>query len=211
MIQSSATDRDSISNGQTASLVLAVSMLLVLTALSVAQTFGDAPARTVVAMANPEELQAAAPREETPLVPPTRLTFPVRGLDPAGLRDTFDQGRGKRRHQALDIMAPRGTPVVAVDDGRVARVTRSILGGLSVYQYDVAENRVYFYAHLDRYAKGLEAGAFLKRGDLVGFVGSTGNAPEHAPHLHFTMFELGADKRWWKGRPVNPYPLLKPE
>ena len=162
-------------------------------------------------MASEAELAAAVP---TPVPSHSaRLAFPVQGLDPARLRDNFEEGRagGRRRHEALDIMAPRGTPVVAVDDGRVAKVTRSILGGLSVYQYDLLENRVYFYAHLDGYARGLEAGSFLKRGDLVGFVGSTGNAPENAPHLHFTMFELGSDKRWWKGRASNPYPLLKSE
>lgn len=211
MTRSSVTDPVSISTGKAAGLVLAVSTLVVLTALAVAQTFREVPAPILLAMATAPELEGAAQREESPRAAPTRLTFPVRGLDPELLRDTFDQGRGNRRHQALDIMAPRGTPVVAVDDGRVARVSRSILGGLSVYQYDVLENRVYFYAHLDRYAKGLEAGMFLKRGDVLGFVGSTGNAPEGAPHLHFTMYELGPDKRWWKGRAVNPYPLLKPE
>lgn len=208
MIQSSATDRDSISNGQTASLVLAVSMLLVLTALSVAQTFGDAPARTVVAMANPEELQAAAPREETPLVPPTRLTFPVRGLDPAGLRDTFDQGRGKRRHQALDIMAPRGTRVLSVDAGKVWKIRSNNLGGLTVYAIDASERFVYYYAHLDRYAEGLAEGQTVQPGDMIGYVGTTGNAPPNAPHLHFQLLLYRGNGRWWDGEPLNPRQYL---
>ncbi|MEO5692943.1 MAG: M23 family metallopeptidase [Usitatibacter sp.] len=207
MTQSSVTSPDSISSNQTAGLVLAISTLLVVTALAVAQTFREPLVPTVLAMASEEDIRERA----ASLEPGGKLAFPVLGLDPAKLRDNFDEGRGKRRHEALDIMAPRGTPVVAVDDGRVARVTRSILGGLSVYQYDVLQNRVYFYAHLDGYAKGLEEGMFLKRGAVLGYVGSTGNAPKHAPHLHFTIFELGADKRWWKGRAANPYPLLKPE
>lgn len=209
MIPSSVTSTspDAISSNQTAGLVLAVSTLVVVTALAVAQAFREPLVPMVVAMASPEEIRERA----APLERGEKLAFPVQGFDPAKLRDTFNEVRGKRRHEALDIMAPRGTPVVAVADGRVARVARSILGGLSVYQYDALQNRVYFYAHLDGYAKGLEEGGFLKRGNVLGYVGSTGNAPGHAPHLHFTMFELGADKRWWKGRAANPYPRLKPE
>ena len=137
-----------------------------------------------------------------------QLAFPLPGFEHA-LRDNFDEMRGKRRHQALDIMAPRGTPVHAVDDGRIAKLYRGPLAGLAIYQFDPAGTRVYFYAHLDRYRPGLEEGAEVKRGDLIGYVGSTGNAPDHAPHLHFALHETGGDTRWWKGKAVNPYELLR--
>ena len=139
-----------------------------------------------------------------------RLLIPVKGLKRADLRDNYAEKRGLRRHHALDIMAKRGTPVVAVDDGRVVRVRRHLLGGLTVYQYDPQEKYAYYYAHLDRYAKGLEEGRVLKRGDLIGYVGSTGNAPASAPHLHFAITEMDHQKRWFRGKPVNPYPYLVP-
>lgn len=145
----------------------------------------------------------------TTRTPASRLAFPLAGLEHA-LRDNFDEKRGMRRHHALDIMAPRGTPVRAVDDGRIAKLYRGALAGIAIYQFDAASTRVYFYAHLDRYAPGLKEGASVKRGQVIGYVGSTGNAPERAPHLHFAMHELGSDKRWWKGKAVNPYGLLRP-
>ena len=155
-------------------------------------------------------LAQAVPKMEPADAPALRkLGFPLRGYDRSLLRDTFNEGRGKRRHEALDIMAPRGTPVVAVDDGRVARLFTSAAGGLTVYQFDPREEFAYYYAHLDGYAKGLSEGMSLKRGDLIGYVGSTGNAPAHAPHLHFGIYELGPDRKWWRGKAINPYAYLK--
>lgn len=136
------------------------------------------------------------------------LLFPVQGAAPSALRDNFDEGRGTRRHEALDIMAPRGTPVVAVDSGRIAKLFRSEAGGITLYQFDRDERYAYYYAHLDRYADGIAEGKWLQRGDTIGYVGSTGNARRDATHLHFTIFRLGADKKWWKGTPVNPYRYL---
>jgi len=137
------------------------------------------------------------------------LAMPVQGYDAHKLRDNFDETRGGvRRHEALDIMAPRGTPVVAADDGVVAKLFRSAAGGITIYQFDPAQQYAYYYAHLDRYREGLREGEALKRGDVIGYVGTTGNAPENAPHLHFTIFELGSEKKWWRGKAVNPYPYL---
>jgi peptidoglycan LD-endopeptidase LytH len=136
------------------------------------------------------------------------LLIPVVGVSPQQLMDTYEQRRGVERHEAIDIVAPRGTPVVAVDDGKVVKLFNSKPGGLTVYQFDTSERVSYYYAHLDRYAPGLAEGQRLRRGDLIGFVGSTGNARPDAPHLHFSVFLLGPEKRWWKGTPVNPYPLL---
>src|SRR5258708_9916254 len=140
---------------------------------------------------------------------PRKLLIPVDGVRAASLRDTFEEKRGLRRHEALDIMAPRGTPVLATAEGRVAKLFRSAFGGITVYQFDPDEKYVYYYAHLDRYVDGLKEGMMLRRGEVLGYVGSTGNAPANAPHLHFSIFRLGPDHRWWKGTAVNPYPFLK--
>lgn len=139
------------------------------------------------------------------------LLIPVEGITRPKLRDNYAEARGSRKHEALDIMASRGTRVVAVDDGRIVKLFTSAAGGITLYQSDPEEQFIYYYAHLDRYARGIAEGKALKRGELIGYVGSTGNAPPSAPHLHFTIFRLGADKRWWKGSPVNPYPFLVAE
>ncbi len=136
------------------------------------------------------------------------LAMPVVGAKTLDLRDNFEEARGSRKHEAIDILAPLGTPVVAVDDGKVTKLFTSKQGGLTVYQFDRDDTHSYYYAHLDRYAEGLREGTFLKRGDPIGFVGTTGNAPPETPHLHFAIFELGPDKHWWEGKPVNPYPFL---
>lgn len=137
------------------------------------------------------------------------LLIPVAGIKSAQLRDTYNQPRGaERMHEALDIPAPIGTPVYAVADGRVAKLFNSKPGGLTIYQFDPAEKYSYYYAHLDRYASTLKEGQQVKRGEVIGYVGATGNANPAAPHLHFAMFELGPEKNWWQGKPLNPYPLL---
>ena len=136
------------------------------------------------------------------------LLFPVPGVARSALRDNFDEGRGSRKHEALDIMAPRGTAVVAVDSGRVAKLFTSAAGGIAVYQFDRDEKYAYYYAHLDRYAAGIAEGKWVERGETLGYVGSSGNAKPDAPHLHFTIFRLGPDKKWWKGTAVNPYRFL---
>ena len=151
----------------------------------------------------------AANNPATPSTPPGKLMVPVEGMALASIKDNFDQPRGtERHHEALDIMAPKGTKVVATRDGKVAKLFTSKPGGLTVYQFDPSEKYAYYYAHLDRYADGLQEGATIKRGDTIGYVGVTGNADPNAPHLHFAVFELTPEKQWWKGTPVNPYPLL---
>lgn len=139
---------------------------------------------------------------------PRPMIVPVAGVDRSAMRDMFDEVRGNRRHEAIDIMAPRGTPVVATDDGFVRKLFTSIPGGLTVYEFDPDQRFCYYYAHLDRYAAGLHEGQVVQRGEILGYVGTSGNAPIDAPHLHFALIRLGADKRWWKGTYVDPYPLL---
>jgi murein DD-endopeptidase MepM/ murein hydrolase activator NlpD len=140
------------------------------------------------------------------------LLIPVAGVKPEQLQDTYHQPRGNERvHEALDIVAPLGTPIYAVADGKIAKLFNSKPGGLTIYQFDPTEKYSYYYAHLDRYANELKEGQQVKRGQLIGYVGTTGNANPAAPHLHFAMFELGQEKNWWQGKPVNPYPLLAPQ
>jgi peptidoglycan LD-endopeptidase LytH len=133
------------------------------------------------------------------------LKIPVEGVDRKDLRNTFAEARGARTHEALDILAPRGTKVRAVEDGHIQKLFTSKAGGLTIYQFDPSATFTYYYAHLDRYADGLGEGQLVKRGDVIGYVGSTGNASPDAPHLHFAIFRLGPEKRWWKGEPINPY------
>ena len=135
------------------------------------------------------------------------LLLPVQGIEGKSLRDTFPDDRGGRPHQAIDIMAARGTPVLAAGDGRVEKLFTSKPGGLTIYQFDVRGEYCYYYAHLDSYAAGLVPGQTLRRGDVLGYVGSTGNASPDAPHLHFAIFRLGPEKRWWEGTAINAYPL----
>ena len=134
------------------------------------------------------------------------LTLPVQGVTPAQLSDTYTQARAAGApHEALDIMSARGTPVLAVEDGKVAKLFLSKPGGITIYQFDPGSQYAYYYAHLDRYAEGLTEGASLRKGQVIGYVGSTGNASADAPHLHFAIFKLGPEKQWWRGTPLNPY------
>ena len=136
------------------------------------------------------------------------LKLPVDGVDRKDLRNTFADARGSRTHEALDILAPRGTKVRAVEDGRVQKLFTSKAGGLTIYEFDATQTFAYYYAHLDRYEDGLREGQMVKRGDVIGYVGSTGNASPDAPHLHFAIFRLGPEKQWWKGEPINPFLVL---
>jgi murein DD-endopeptidase MepM/ murein hydrolase activator NlpD len=138
------------------------------------------------------------------------LIVPVRGIEPSQLRDTYDELRGgdTRAHEALDIPAPRGTPVLSATGGRVLKLFDSKAGGKMVYAADSSERFILMYAHLDSYANGLAEGQPLTRGQVLGAVGTTGNAPPNLPHLHFAIARSNDVKVWWKGMPVNPYPVL---
>jgi peptidoglycan LD-endopeptidase LytH len=140
---------------------------------------------------------------------PQSLLIPVAGVEARELHQSFTDKRGSNRvHEALDIAAPLGTPVVAVDDGVVRKLFDSKAGGITVYQFDPTGTYCYYYAHLDAYAPGLREGQQVRRGELLGYVGTSGNAPKDAPHLHFAIARLDADRNWWGGTPIDPYPLL---
>jgi len=162
-------------------------------------------------------------RKQSPVVPPllvpaatvaansatSSLGMPIAGVDPNTLRSNFSEARGGHAHEALDIMSPRGTPVLAVAEGNVVKLFTSKQGGLTVYQFDNSRTWCYYYAHLDHYAPGLTEGTLLRKGEVLGYVGSSGDASPHAPHLHFAIFQLGPEKNWWQGTAVDPLPMLK--
>lgn len=150
-----------------------------------------------------DSLVAAAP-------PDARLVIPVEGVSPDRLRDTYSDARGVgRRHDAIDIDAPRGTPVLSVARSTVLKLFQSDRGGTTLYALAPDQRTIYYYAHLDRYAEGIREGQQLTAGELIGYVGDTGNAVPGDYHLHFEISITGDPRRYWGGSPVNPYPLLR--
>jgi peptidoglycan LD-endopeptidase LytH len=138
------------------------------------------------------------------------LEVPVVGIPRDALRSSFTHTRsGGRAHEAIDILAPRNTPVVAVENGRVVKLFTSAAGGLTIYQFDPDERFAYYYAHLERYGDGIKEGVHVRRGQIIGYVGTSGNAPPNTPHLHFAIFRLGPEKSWWKGDAIDPYVVLR--
>jgi murein DD-endopeptidase MepM/ murein hydrolase activator NlpD len=190
---------------------------------------GEAPVRPSTAPSSPAPpvAETAPPAEGTPgesrpwlQVPSpvpagelaTRgLLVPVQGIGREKLQNTYTdpRGGGTRTHEALDIMAPRGTPVLAVEDGKIQKLFTSKQGGLTIYQYDPSETYAYYYAHLDHYAQGLKEGQTVRKGQVLGYVGTTGNASPEGPHLHFAIFRLTREKKWWQGDPLNPFEVLR--
>jgi murein DD-endopeptidase MepM/ murein hydrolase activator NlpD len=138
-----------------------------------------------------------------------RLEFPVEGIPRERLTDTFDDARSGHVHEAADILAPRNTPVRAVEAGTIARLLSNPSGGITVYQLDPSERFVYYYAHLERYVDGLKEGQKVDRGQVIGYVGTSGNAPKNTPHLHFAIFRVMDQRQWWGGAPINPYLVLR--
>jgi murein DD-endopeptidase MepM/ murein hydrolase activator NlpD len=158
----------------------------------------------------PAEPTIGAPASSPSELADRDLEIPVQGIRSEDLVRSFDDERsGRRTHQAIDILAPRHTPVLAVEDGTVARLFNSRAGGITLYQFDPSGRFCYYYAHLDRYADGLKEGGQVRKGQVIGYVGTSGNAPKDTPHLHFAVFRLTAEKRWWEGTPIDPYDVLR--
>jgi len=164
---------------------------------------------------------AAAPTNDGPVLEPApgdvgeltrrHLSVPVEGVRTDQLARSFDErrGGGTRPHEAIDILAARNTPVLAVEGGTIARLFLSKAGGITVYQFDPSGRYCYYYAHLERYADGLKEGGAVTRGQVLGYVGTSGNAPKNTPHLHFAVFRLTADRHWWEGTALDPYDILR--
>ena len=164
----------------------------------------ESPAGQPVQPVQPPPVQSVVDTSPPPIV------LPIENLKRSDIQDTFDQARGggARKHEATDILAPRGTPVVAVRPGVIQKLFVSQPGGNTIYLFDETHPFCYYYAHLDRYAEGLKEGMKVRPGQVIGYVGTSGNAPPDTPHLHFGVFALGPEKKWWEGTPLNPYPLL---
>ena len=167
--------------------------------------FPEAPRADTGSRASAEPTKAALVE---PPGPAPRIAMPIAGLRPSDLRDSFAEIHGGHRHEAIDILEPRGTPVLAVDDGLIAKLFHSVPGGITIYHFNPDQTLCYYYAHLERYAEGLTEGQRVRRGDRIGYVGTSGNAPPQTPHLHFAVFALGPEHHWWQGTPIDPYPLL---
>jgi murein DD-endopeptidase MepM/ murein hydrolase activator NlpD len=137
------------------------------------------------------------------------LLVPVKGISASQIPDSYDAPRdGARVHNAQDILAKRGTPVLAADDGTILHVGENSLGGKVIWTADPSRRFAYYYAHLDHYAKGLRDGQQISRGEVLGYVGTTGNAPKDTPHLHFQVVRIVSGKRYSEGPPLNPLPLF---
>jgi len=167
------------------------------------QTRSAAPETPMSASLAPSQAAATQPVAASA----AGLIVPVAQVAPAALADTWGQARSQgRTHEGIDILAPRGTPVLAAVDGRIAKFFVSERGGITIYQFDASQRFVYYYAHLDRRADGLAEGDVVRQGDVIAFVGQTGNAP--VPHLHFEIQRLTAERHWWEAASLNPYPYL---
>jgi murein DD-endopeptidase MepM/ murein hydrolase activator NlpD len=181
----------------------------------------DPPSAAVAILAETAEKVGADPGGDAPrraggpagplVVSSSGLAIPVSGIRANQLSDTYtaSRGGGSRVHNAIDIMAPRGTPVVSASDGTVEKLFFSRGGGgITAYVRSPDGLWLHYYAHLDSYAPGLREGARIRRGDPIGTVGISGNANPSGPHLHYAIYRMSAGERWWQGAPINPYPQL---
>jgi murein DD-endopeptidase MepM/ murein hydrolase activator NlpD len=133
------------------------------------------------------------------------LLMPIQGFNPEAIKGSFYEKRGTEMHEAADMLAPRNTPVLAVEDGTIAKLWMSKAGGITIYQFDRSQRYVYYYAHLESYAPDLKDGMIVRRGQVIGFVGTSGNAPPNTPHLHFSISVVTEPGRWWSGAQIDPY------
>ena len=178
---------------------------------SPAATSGHVPApspprSTVTSAAPPSGTPSPADAERE--LEARDLLIPVQGVSASQLTRSFTDARTGHEHDAIDILAPRNTPVLAVEDGTIAKLFVSRLGGNTIYQFDPSQRFCYYYAHLERYADGLKEGQMVRRGQVIGYVGTSGNAPPDTPHLHFAISLLNPDHHWWEGAAIDPYDAL---
>lgn len=192
-------------------------------------TVEAAPSRAALSQENTAPVLTALTSSATPVLPlpaldaerqlwgeyvdliERRLLLPIQGITKKKLSDSFMESRGEhgeKQHGAIDLGAPHGRPIVAVEDGTIQRIKWHVRGGLTIYQYGPEGRYSYYYAHLKKLAKGLSEGCHVQRGEVIGYVGSTGSASASAPHLHFEVRQLADRKAWWSGDTINPYPVL---
>jgi murein DD-endopeptidase MepM/ murein hydrolase activator NlpD len=184
--------------------------LIVLALAPVGCRMGHAPETTARPSTGP--LPTGVSRDDYEYLRRRALLIPVANVVLSRIPDTYNDARdGKRVHRAVDILAPKGTPVLSTDVGYVLKLRMGGSGGITIYAVDPDDRFVYYYAHLDRYRKGLAEGQRLQKGDTIGYVGTTGNAPRDTPHLHFQVTRMPQNQHWWEGVPVDPRPLFSPE
>jgi murein DD-endopeptidase MepM/ murein hydrolase activator NlpD len=179
---------------------------------SIATPSAQASATTAIAAPPPadEPQTQSVPEPETGYVGRLKLLIPVLGVKPDQLHDTFDEARSEGRvHDAIDIPAAQGTPVLAAADGPIVKLFQSVRGGTTIYQLSNDKKLVYYYAHLQRYADDIVEGKFVEQGHVIAYVGDTGNAGQGNYHLHFSIALISDPKRYWEGTNINPYPLLR--
>lgn len=175
----------------------------------------ETPTAAPAPTAEPVAATAPTPSPETPppaanFIGQVELIIPVAGVRPDQLLDTFDDARSEGRvHDAIDIMAPAGTPVLAAAAGKIVKLFQSERGGTTIYQLSADEKTIYYYAHLQGYANGLAEGNLVRQGDVIAYVGDTGNAGVGNYHLHFSISAVSDPRRYWEGTAINPYPLLR--
>jgi murein DD-endopeptidase MepM/ murein hydrolase activator NlpD len=184
-------------------------------ALTPTGTAGDIPLVSTPTDRPPRSGDVEQPRDLPRLDVPDdlarrNLRLPIDGASVAAMKGQFGESRdrGVRGHEAVDILAPRNTVIYAVDDGVIAKLFVSRQGGNTIYQFDPSGRFCYYYAHLERYAPGVHEGLAIRKGDELGYVGTSGNAPPNTPHLHFAIFELTPERKWWKGTAIDPFPIF---
>lgn len=200
-------------------ILLVVLFLVIVALVWIAITFRttpvvpalDIPPSSPVAIGTPLPPPAESPTPITSnFVGTVELIIPVAGVKPEQLIDTFDDARSEGRvHDAIDIMAAAETPVLAAADGKIVKLWQSERGGITIYQLNANQDLIFYYAHLSRYADGLAEGDLVRQGQLIAYVGDTGNAGAGNYHLHFSIAAVSDPKRYWEGTNINPYPLLQ--
>jgi len=198
-------------------ILLCVVFLVIVSLVALAITYRttprlpsvDLPASAPVALGTPLPPEPTPTPEPVNFVGRINLIIPVAGVRPDQLLDTFDDARSEGRvHDAIDIPAAAETPVLAAADGKILKLFQSERGGTTIYQLSADQQLVFYYAHLSRYADGLVEGATIKQGQVIAYVGDTGNAGPGNYHLHFSIATVSDPKRYWEGTNINPYPLL---
>ena len=198
-------------------ILLCVVFLVIVAIVALAITYRTTPLLPAVDLpsSSPVAVGTPLPPEPTPTPEPANfvgqinLIIPVAGVRPDQLLDTFDDARSEGRvHDAIDIMAPAETPVLAATDGKIIKLFNSERGGTTIYQLSANQDLIFYYAHLARYADGLAEGNTVKQGEIIAYVGDTGNAGPGNYHLHFSIAAVSDSKRYWEGTNINPYPLL---
>ena len=201
-------------------ILLSVSFLVIVTIVALAASFRTRPQLPAVNLppSDPIAIGTPLPPTESPTPTPEPANFvghlaliiPVAGVRAEQLLDTFDDARSEGRvHDAIDIMAAAETPVLAAADGKIVKLFHSERGGTTIYQLSSNQEMIFYYAHLSHYAEGLTEGSLVKQGEVIAYVGDTGNAGAGNYHLHFSIALVTDPKRYWEGTNINPYPLLQ--